>query len=459
MVTLVFIVIAGSRADAGQTSAQTATFAKDVAPIIFARCVGCHRPGEVAPMSLLTYADVRPWIKAIRAKVVAREMPPWGADPRYGVFANNPSLTPEQIQTVARWVDAGAPKGNEAELPSQPSMATGWEHGVPDYVVEMPAPYRVPAEGELNNLYFWVPVPFQQDRFARLLEFRPGNRSVVHHGTNHVGDPPRGSTVDRAGELVFADGSRENDSANEHRREDGADLTLLINYVPGRSALPVRAPHVGWRIPAGKYIRFNLHYQPSGRPESDQSRLGIWWSAESEVQELYKMKVGTALPTAIDQQQFYQVEGRRGSPRESQWPSVPAFSENYTVMGVTPVVEAITLYGYAPHMHLRGKDMTWFITYPDGRTQTLLSIPKYDFNWQLFYELQQPLKIPAGSTITNLAHYDNSASNKYNPAPDRPVFWSEQSWDEMYTPSIMYTVDSEDTPARERQKATSGHRR
>ena len=381
---------------------------------------------------------------------------PRGAPTRgYGVFANNSSLTREQIETIALWVDAGAPKGNDADMPSPPSFASGWEHGAPDYVIEMPAPYPVPAEGALNSLNFWVPVPFKEDRFTRLLEFRPGNRSVVHHGTNHVGDLPKGATLDRAGELIFADGTHENDPSNQRRQGESSDITLLINYVPGRSALPVRSSDIGWRIPAGKYVRFNLHYQPSGRPESDQSRLGLWFSGKSDVQELYKMKVGTALPTAIDQHQFYHVEGMTGSPQESQWPPLAPFAENYTVMGITPIIEPITLYGYAPHMHLRGKDMTWFITFPDGQTQTLLSIPKYDFNWQFFYELQLPLKVPAGSTITNLAHYDNSANNKYNPAPDRPVFWSEQSWDEMYTPSIMYTVDSEDPRLKSNQKTRS----
>jgi hypothetical protein len=439
-----------SPVEAGQSRGQASspTFAKDVAPIIFAKCASCHRPGEVAPMPLLTYDNVRPWAKAIRGKVISREMPPWGADARYGQFANDLSLTREQIATIVAWIDAGGPKGEDRDMPPPPTFATGWIHGTPDYVLEMPKPYPIPAEGELPGLNFWVPVPFKEDRFTRLLEFRPGNRSVVHHGTNHVGSIPEGARVDDMGELILADGTRENESAGQRRGEDLSDITLLINYVPGRAALPVRSDDVGWRIPAGKYVRFNLHYQPSGRPETDQSRLGLWFTGRREVQELYKMRVGSPLPSTADPSEFYYVEGAPRSRQQAQWPPLGPYAENYTVVGVTAIVEPITLFGLAPHMHLRGKDMTWYLTLPEGRTETLLSVPKYDFQWQLFYELQQPRRVPAGSTITNVAHYDNSPKNRYNPAPDRAVFWSEQSWDEMYTPSIMYTIDSERPNAR-----------
>jgi hypothetical protein len=282
-------------------------------------------------MPLLTYDQVRPWAKAIRGKVISREMPPWGADERWGTFASDLSLTAEEIATLSAWADAGAPKGNDTDLPPAPSFVAGWINGTPDYVFAMPKPYPIPADGELNNLYFWVPVPFKEDRFARLLEFRPGNRSVVHHGTNHVGDLPAGSTLDQSGELTFADGTREN-AAGTGRRPAGnnANISLLINYVPGRSALPVRASGIAWRIPAGKHVRFNLHCEPWGRPETDQSRLGVWFSRDREVQELYKMKVGTPLPTAPDQSQFYHVDGAAAPARESDWPPLAPFVERAT---------------------------------------------------------------------------------------------------------------------------------
>jgi len=436
------------------------TFAKDVAPILFAKCANCHRPGEVAPMPLLTYAQARPWAKAIREKVVNREMPPWGADPKFGTFRNALSLTDQEIATIDAWVAGGSRRGNDADLPPPPQAVTGWLAGSdPDYIAEMPQEFNVPAEGELNTLLFYTKVPFAEDRFARLLEWRPGNRSVVHHGVAFVGDLPQGSNVDANGELILADGTRENHLTAQSRISNAltrSRMNLLVDYVPGRYAIPGRSPNIGARIPAGKHFKFNLHYQPSGQPEKDRSRIGMWFTTNDRVQELYRREVGQSLPTAKDRTAFYRIQGvttlhTPGNGREeSDWPPIAPFDRNYTVLAVTPIVEPITLYGFTPHMHLRGKDKTWFVTWPDGRTEVLLSIPKYDFNWQYYYELDRPLKVPAGSTLSNIAHYDNTPGNKYNPAPDRPVFWAEQSWDEMYCPFIVYTVDSEEPKSKRR---------
>jgi hypothetical protein len=437
------------------------TYTKDVAPILFAKCASCHRPGEVAPMSLLTYNEVRPWAKAIRGKVMAREMPPWGADPRYGTFSNDRSLTQRELQTIVAWVEAGLPKGNDADMPSPPVLTNGWEHGQPDAVIEMLAPFHLPAEGQMpGNMNFYAPVPFKEDRFGRLVEFRMGNRSVVHHCNASVGDLPEGSKLDEVGQLVLPDGTLENDVTRPSRQnaQQRNAFTQLLDCVPGRSAFPVPSPEIGFRIGAGKYIRFGLHYQTSGQPETDQSKVGLWFTDRKVVQELHREGIGHALVTATDKKGFYFVEGkseihdpRSGVRWEAGWPPVPAFGEGYRVMGVTPVVEAITLYGFTPHMHLRGTDMTWYLTYPDGRQETLLSIPKYDFSWQLYYELKEPLHVPAGSTISNVAHYSNAASNRFNPAPDKPVYWSEQSWDEMFLPFIAYTIDSQNLPKDQTQ--------
>jgi hypothetical protein len=450
------------------------TFTKDVAPILFEKCVGCHRPGEVAPMSLLTYEQARPWAKALRSKVMSREMPPWGADAKYGKFANDMSLTDQQIAVISQWALGGVPKGNDADMPAAPPAYSGWSAAKlagsePDYVIEMMAPFKVPAEGELPNLTFYAPIPFKEDRFTRLLEARPGDRSLVHHFTVSVDSLPEGSKLDAGGELIYEDGTRQNDSTAQRRRvgqqpRRRANSNLIVDYVPGRSAIPSHSPDIGVRIPAGKYINFGLHYQPTGRPESDQSKVGLWFSKISEVQELYRESVGSPLPTAIDRTEFYRVEGvterfdrtiDRGR-HEDKWPPLAPFVENYSVVGATPIIEPITLYGFTPHMHLRGKDMTWVLTLPDGTQETLLSIPKYDFNWQTYYELAQPRKVPAGSTITNVAHYNNSPKNKYNPAPDKEVYWSEQSWDEMFLPYMTYTVDSEHPKLKGAQRAPGG---
>ena len=454
-------VLALTSARTSTAAESVPTFAKDVAPILFAKCISCHRPGEVAPMSLLTYNDVRPWAKAIRGKVITREMPPWGADPKYGTFGNDRSLTPQQIGTLVAWVDGGTPKGNEADMPPAQPLHTGWTSAAvtgsdPDYVIEMMEPYHVPAEGEMPNLGFYTAIPFREDRFSRMLEARPGTRSIVHHYTVSVDSLPEGATLDKGGELIFADGTRENDLEKNRRTSQGqrrrANSTLIVDYVPGRSAIPSHSPDIGFRIPAGKYIHFGMHYQTTGQPETDQSKVGIWFNKKTVVQELYRESVGTPLPTLADRSEFYRVEGKmeRFDPittpgrHEDAWPPLPPYSDGYTVVGATPISESITLYGFTPHMHLRGKDMTWVLTLPDGRQETLLSIPKYDFNWQTYYELAQPRKIPEGSTITNIAHYNNTATNRYNPAPDKEVYWAEQSWDEMYLPYITYTIDSEE---------------
>lgn len=450
-------------------AAEAPTFAKDVAPIVFAKCVSCHRPGEVAPMSLLKYEQVRPWAKAIRQKVVSREMPPWGADPKYGTFANDISLSDAEIQTIVDWVAAGAPRGDDKDLPKPPEVATGWTYGEPDFVISMMAPYQVPPEGEMPNLSFWSPIPFKEDRFARLLEWRPGNRSVVHHGTADARSLPSGGTLNEAGEFVFDDGVKENDIQNGslQRSERSVQAALaslaagsnaprqtsfgvrLTDYVPGRTAMPISDPDVGTRLPAGMYVHWGMHYQPTGRVETDQSRLGIWFTEKTKVQEVFRRQVGDPLPGSQDRTGYFRVEGvdlphnRRMMREELGWPNIDPGVDNYEVASFTPITEPITLFGFTPHMHLRGKDKAWFVTYPDGRQETLLSLPKYDFNWQYYYELKQPMKIPAGSVLSSVAHYSNASSNKYNPAPDKEVYWSEQSWDEMYCPFIVYTVDSQ----------------
>ena len=452
-------------------TASAPTFTKDVAPIIFTKCVTCHRPGEVAPMSLLTYNDVRPWAKAIKGKVSSREMPPWAADPRFGKFANDSSLTNEQIATVVAWVEAGAPKGDDADMPAPPAAVTGWTAGSePDAVIEMPVEYNVPAEAaQLPNFTFYTAVPFKEDRFARMLEWRPGNRSVVHHGTAAVGDLPKGSKLDQGGELIYADGTRENDLETQmaHRavsQENRSTSVLLVDYVPGRYAIPMRSPDLGERIPAGKYVKFGTHYQPTGRPETDRSKIGIWFTNNQLVQEVYRRQVGETLPTSTDRTEYYIVEGKtyvhdpKNGREEWEWPAIPAFSDNYSVAGATPITEPITLYGFTPHMHLRGTDMQWRLTLPDGRQETLLSIPKYDFTWQFYYELAQPMKIPAGSTITSVAHYNNTVKNKFNPAPDKDVYWSDQSWDEMYCPFMVYSVDSQAVKNGQKSPATPQQR-
>jgi hypothetical protein len=431
------------------------TFSKDVAPIVFNKCTMCHRTGEVAPMTFLSYEDVRPWAKAIREKVRTREMPPWGADPAHSLpMRNDRSLTQKQIDTIVAWVDAGAPKGNDADLPPLPTFAEGWTAGrEPDYVLEMPVEFSIPAEGELGVQMFYSPVPFAEDRFAETLEIRPGNRAVVHHAGVFVVDIPEGATI-VDGRLIMQNGKAATD-----RGVDGGgrtDVTALpganklLSWVPGRGVDSHRAD-IGKRIPAGKYINWQVHYNPIGRPEKDRTRLGIWFNKVPVTHELLIRQAGDPLATTKGGLSLYRAEGKEveytaeegSTRRRSKTPNIPPYAESWSLTGITPVTEDITLYAMSPHMHLRGKSLTWVIVYPDGREQTILSVPKFDFNWQIQYELAEPLHIPAGSKILGIGKYDNSANNKWNPSPNLAVFWSEQSWDEMYQPFTEYSVDSQ----------------
>jgi hypothetical protein len=434
--------------------AAVPTFTKDVAPIMFEKCATCHRPGEVAPMTLLSYEDARPWAKSIKAKVVAREMPPWGADPETSLkMRNDRSLSEQQIATIVAWVDGGAPRGNPADLPAAPKFADGWTHGSePDHIIQQPSEVDIPAEGELPVLRFFSKVPFEQDRFAEVVEMRPGNRAVVHHAGIYFVDLPPGATLDDQGRLQQPADAAQRTAERVERAEFGLPgSSKLLSYVPGRG-VDAHRPDVGKRIPAGKYISWQMHYNPTGKPEKDRSRLGIWFNKVPVKHEVLIRQAGDALATTKGGRSLYRAEGKEveytadegSTARRGRTPNIPPFVSDWRLTGITPVTEDITLYAMSPHMHLRGKSLKWVVTYPDGRDVTILNVPKFDFNWQFMYELAEPLRIPAGSKITGIGVYDNSAKNKWNPAPHLEVYWSEQSWDEMYQPFTEYSVDSQD---------------
>ena len=435
--------------------AAVPTFAKDVAPIVFEKCVTCHRPGEVAPMTLLSYEDVRPWAKVIKTKVMGREMPPWGADPEHSLkMRNDRSLSKQQIDTIVAWVDGGAPKGSDADMPPVPTFTEGWTAGrEPDVVLEMPVEYDIPAEGEVGVQMFYSKIPFTEDKFAEMLEIRPDNRAVLHHAGVFVVDIPEGGQIVN-GRLVAADGKIADDRARSDFRAEAAmglpGSNKLLSWVPGRG-LDRHRPDIGKRIPAGKYLNWQLHYNPTGKAEKDRTKLGIWFNKVPVTHELLIRQAGDPLATTKGGLSLYRAEGKEieyaaeegSTRRRSRTPNIPPYAEDWSLTGITPVTEDITLYTMSPHMHLRGKSLKWVVVYPDGREQTILDVPKFDFNWQIDYELETPLHIPAGSKILGIGKYDNSARNKWNPAPNLPVYWSEQSWDEMYQPFTLYSVDSQ----------------
>ena len=432
--------------------ASAVTFSRDVAPILYKSCVGCHRAGEVAPMALLTYEDVRPWAKSIRRRVSSREMPPWGADRRYGKFVDDLSLTDAEIDTIARWVDGGAPRGDDADLPAPPKFASGWLHGNPDVVIEMPVDFAIPAEGEVPVTDFFTKSPFTQDVYVKALEIRPSTPGVVHHAGLYVIDHlPEGAALVN-GRIVDANGKpmSRNQVAKANGGTSTEEIQKLLSFVPGRGYESYQGD-AGQLIKAGSYIDFYMHYTPTGKPETDRSRLGLYLAKPGQdVSHQIYHSFSAAGPTTyiVEGQPYAPQRQKRDDPNSVEGgvnlPNIPPYAENWKVVSIHTIREPVTLYGLTPHLHVRGKSMKYTLTMPDGREEVLLDVPKYDFNWQLYYELQTPRHIPAGSKVTVVTFFDNSAKNPYNPAPDKEVFWSEQSWDEMYAPQVRITVDSRD---------------
>src|SRR3989442_2336770 len=279
---------------------------KGVAPILYTSRGGCHRPGEIAPMSLISYGDVRPWEKSIGLKVASREMPPWGADPRFGKFKDDRSLSADEIETIARWVDAGAPKGRDADLPSVPTFATGWSHGQPDVIIEMPVDFQIPAEGEVPVIDFFTRSPFTEDVYVKGLEVRPGTSAVVHHAGLYVIDKlPDGAKLVN-GQIVNADGKPM--GRNQVARANGGSATQeiqkLLSFVPGRGYEQYQGD-AGQLIKAGSYIDFYMHYQPNGLPRTDRTKLGLYFAKKGgEVAHQIYHSLAVAGPTT------YLVEGK-----------------------------------------------------------------------------------------------------------------------------------------------------
>ena len=429
-------------------AAETPTFAADVAPILYEECASCHRPGDIAPMSLLTYPEVRPWSRAIKDKVVSREMPPWHAAPGGVPIRNARGLTQAEIDTIVAWVDGGAPLGDAAKTPPLPTFSDNeWHHPSgrpPDYILPLPVEMQIPAQGELPYITLYSAIPFEEDVFANAIEILPSNRSVVHHLSVNVTTLPAGRVlVD--GQPYDAQGAPLTDEAIRAARNSDSNAlggaTKLICFVPGRG-FEMFHTGVAKRVPAGRALQWSLHYNATGRPETDRSRIGIWLSDTPVTHEMLSRTIGSPLPTTPDRTLPVVVNGEEVPRRDV--PVIPPFADDWAITMQTDVAEPITFYAISPHMHLRGKDMRFRLIWPDGRDEVLLDVPRYDFNWQTEFELVDPLRIPAGSRLIVEGHYDNSPRNRYNPAPHREVYWGEQSWDEMFEGWIKYSIDSQD---------------
>ena len=380
-------------------AAQTIpTFYKDVLPILQQHCQSCHRPGEIGPMPLLDYAQTKPWAAAIRQAVRSRQMPPWFADPSIGHFANDRSLSAADIQTISDWVAAGAPAGDPSDAPKPVHWVEGWTIGQPEIVFEMPKAFRVPASGVIPYQYVIIPTHFRKDTWVRLAEVRAGDRVHTHHIVVSVREPGSKWLAGKPVGVPFTLGPFDSGG--------GVPGEFLAGYGPG--ALPeMLSPGQAKLIKAGSDLVFQLHYTSNGTPGSDRSRIGLILSHQPPQQRVLMLAAANV--------RF----------------AIPPGDPDYRVDAQVTLHARATLISLLPHMHLRGKSFEFRVIFPDGRSETLLRVPHYSYNWQLTYYLAQPLAMPPGTTIACTAHFDNSAANPMNPDPTKTVRFGPQSWDEM----------------------------
>jgi len=357
------------------------TYSKHIAPIFNSRCRECHRPGEIAPFPLTSYADTVGWEATIAEVVQEERMPPWNANPEFGHFKNDARLSADEKKLIRDWISNGCPEGDPADLPIPPQFTTGWRMPNPDLVIPVrDEPFTVPATGVVDYQYLKVDPKFTEDKYVVAAEARPGNSAVVHHIIAFLMIPGQ---------------------------KDISLGKMLIGYAPGTSPL-MFADGAAMKIPAGTQIVFEMHYTPNGTEQTDISSIGLKFIDASKVKHEV---VGLEAVNS----KF------RIKPRQAAFP-VEA-SERFD--------EDITLLSLTPHMHLRGKSFRYEATFPDGTSEVLLDVPKYDFNWQLRYEFAEPRLIPAGTVVKCLAQFDNSSENLNNPDPSKEVGWGQQSWDEM----------------------------
>ncbi|HEX3146058.1 MAG TPA: cytochrome c [Pyrinomonadaceae bacterium] len=447
-VVIVFATASG-RNSLGQKT--DVTFTRDVAPIFYKHCAACHQPDDIAPFSVLEYKDVLPWKETIRQKVSAREMPPWHADPRYGDFANVARLSQQEIDTVVNWVALGAKEGDVKDLPELPPVVSGFEIGKPDYVLEMSQEYTVQPHSADQYVYVTFPTRFKDDKWVQAAEIIPGNKRIVHHVIAHVlppeskseagqrlggefpqADADPSSIFYKQGSLsrvkmdapVIDDGANAANGGSLFRRPTGDDgaagySMLLASYAPGKGA-DIYPAGTAKRIPAGSTIILQIHYSSFHgaieTPQKDQTAVAIVFAKSPPTRRAI---------TATVPNHFFKI---------------PAGAPNHQVTAAYTFDRDVELISYMPHMHMRGKDMKYEALYPDGRRETLLSVPRFQFNWQTVYRLKKPLAVPKGTKLIVTAHFDNSTKNVHNPDATKAVRWGDPTYDEMMIGWIEYTV-------------------
>jgi peroxiredoxin len=378
----------------------TVTYAKEVSRILQSRCQECHRPGQIGPMPLLTYDDASSWSAMIREVVSDKRMPPWHADPKHGKFTNDRSLTKAEYDTLLAWIDQGCAKGEDKDLPPPRKFPEGWSIGKPDTVLTMPTAFKVPAKapkGGIPYQHFIVKTDFAEDTYVQAVECKPGAPAVVHHIVVYLAGPGGGGF----------DGTRP-----------------LGTWVPGDRGLRC-PPGTARKIAKGSTLIFQMHYTPNGFAQEDKSSIGLVLAKDPPA-KLMHSRIVFNMAFAI-----------------------PPGADNYKVTGTTTFAKDVLLWNLMPHMHLRGKSFEYAAVYPDGKREVLLSVPRYDFGWQTTYELAQPVRLPAGTKLECVGHFDNSKENPNNPDPSVTVRWGLQTWQEMLAGVVDYSFVEEAQPKKE----------
>jgi hypothetical protein len=375
------------------------TFSKHVAPILQARCQGCHRPEQSAPFSLVSYEDAVKHARMIKEVTEQRRMPPWQADSRFGHFSNDRRLKREEIETLTAWVDGGMVKGDAKDLPKPIKWPEGWSHGKPDVIFEMPEAFEVPATGTVPYKNFILDPKLTEDKWVQVAECRPGAPGVVHHIVVYI----------------MKDGQRGPVSP-------GGQLSILASWAPGDLGL-VLPEGTALRLPKGSKLRLEMHYTPNGTKVKDRSSVGLTFAKKPPKSELFQNEFANMGIAVEPNSSHYKAEATFRLPADAR------------------------LVSLTPHMHWRGKHYFYEAIYPDGKKKTLLSVPRWDFNWQNVYRFAEPVKLPKGTKLHAVAHWDNTKFNLLNPAPEKKVRFGLQSWDEMMVGFAAYVWEKPETAA------------
>lgn len=389
---------------------RSVTYAKDVAPILYAQCTACHHKGEVAPFALMTYDEAKAKAKTIAAVVDQHYMPPWQAVAAHGTFANERTLSDRQVETLKLWAEQDAPAGNLSTCPKPPVYNSNWTIGQPDFIARPAKPYAVAADGPDDYRCFVVPTHFDSDRYVTDVELKPGSRKVVHHILVYI---------DTSGEARKKDGKDGKPGYESFGGPGFGPAGTLGGWAPGLQ--PLSMPHGdGMWLPKGADIVLQVHYHKDGKAESDLSEVGLKFATSPVDKRVRWQSIGNVLMT------------------------LPAGEKRAEVTADMTLSTPLTLLDVIPHMHLLGHDMEVVATLPNGSKRELIHVDNYDFNWQTRYTYKAPIKLPAGTHVSLVAHYDNSSANTHNPnTPPKTVHFGEQTTDEMCFAFFSFTKDNE----------------